>query len=101
MPVHLHTTIPQKTDKILEELAKTHGTKSCVIEKALETFVRVEEIGSCDECSVKKKTTEQTNLRQALELVSVERKTLDGLLAVALGDKSFEDYIKERQVRNP
>jgi hypothetical protein len=98
MPVHLHTTIPQKTDKILEELAKTHGTKSCVIEKALETFVRVEEIGSCDECSVKKKTTEQTNLRQALELASVERKTLDGLLAVALGDKSFEDYIKERQV---
>jgi len=41
MPVHLHTTIPQKTDKILEELAKTHGTKSCVIEKALETFVEL------------------------------------------------------------
>ena len=37
MPVHLHTTIPWKTNKILVELAKSHGTKSRALEKALET----------------------------------------------------------------
>ncbi len=98
MPVHLHTTIPQKTNKILTELVKTHGTKSRVLEKALETFIRVEEIGSCDECAIKVKMTEQINFREILDLTSIGRKTLDGLLEVALGDKSFEDFVRELQI---
>ncbi|MCW3981278.1 MAG: hypothetical protein NWF11_07370 [Candidatus Bathyarchaeota archaeon] len=100
MSVHLHTTIPQRTGKILTELAKTHGSKSRVLEKALETFLRVEEVGSCDECTIKTKITEQTNLREVLDLTSLGRKTLDGLLEVALGDKSFEDFIGELQIES-
>ncbi len=100
MSVHLHTTIPRKTDKILVELAKTHGTKSRVLEKALETFLRVEKIGSCDECTIKAKMTEQTNLKEALDLASMERKTLDGLLEVSLGDRSFDDFIRELQIES-
>lgn len=100
MSVHLHTTIPWKTNKILVELAKTHGTKSRVLEKALETFVRVEEIGSCDECTIKSRMTEQTKLREILDLTSVGRKTLNGLLEVALGDKTFEDLIRNLQAES-
>lgn len=98
MSIHLHTTIPTKTNKILEELAKTYGTKSRVLEKALETFLRVEEIGSCDDCAVKTKMIEQTNLREALDLTSVGKKTLDGLLEVAIGDKDFEEFIEEQRI---
>ncbi|MCK4477552.1 hypothetical protein KAU88_03365 [Candidatus Bathyarchaeota archaeon] len=98
MAVHLHTTIPRKTSKILEELAKTYGTKSRVIEQALETFLRVEKIGSCDDCAVKAKMVEQTSLRETLDLTSVGRKTLNGLLEVAIGDKSFEGFIEEQQI---
>ena len=98
MSVHLHTTIPRKTDKILVDLAKTYGTKSRVLEQALETFLRVEKIGSCDDCTVKAKMIEQTNLREALNLTSVGKKTLDGLLGVAIGDKNFEDFIEEQQI---
>ncbi len=98
MSIHLHTTIPTKTSKILEELTRTYGTKSRVLEKALETFLRVEEIGSCEECVVKAKMAEQTNLRETLDLTSVGKKTLNGLLEVALGDKSFEDFTESQQV---
>ncbi len=100
MSIHLHTTIPRKTSEILTELARTHGSKSRVLEKALETFLRVEEVGSCDECAIKSKITEQTNLREVLDLTSLGRKTLDGLLEVALGDKSFEDFIRELQIES-
>jgi hypothetical protein len=41
---------------------------------------------------------EQTNLRETLDLTSVDKKTLNGLLEVAIGDKSFEDFVQERQV---
>jgi len=97
MSVHLHTTIPRKSNKILEELAKTYGTKSRVLEQALETFLRVEKVGSCDDCIIKAKMTGQTNLRETLDLTSVSKKTLNGLLEVAIGDKSFEDFIEEQQ----
>ncbi len=97
LSIHLHTTIPTKTSKILEELTRTYGTKSRVLEKALETFLRVEEIGSCEECVVKAKMAEQTNLRETLDLTSVGKKTLNGLLEVALGDKSFEDFTESQQ----
>ncbi len=97
MSVHLHTTIPRKTDEILEKLAKTHGTKSRVLEQALETFLRVEEVGSCDECAVKAKILEQSNLRKTLDLASIGKRTADGLLDVALGDRSFEDFFEEQQ----
>ncbi len=97
MSVHLHTTIPVKTSKILDELAKTHGTKSRVLEQALATFLRVEEVGSCDECAMRAKIAEQTNLREILDLTSVDKKTLNGLLDVAIGDESFEDFIEKQQ----
>ena len=98
MSIHLHTTISAKTDKILEELAKTYGTKNRVLEQALETFLRVEKVGSCEDCGVKAKVVEQSNLREALDLISVSKKTLNGLLDVAIGDKSFEDFMEEQQV---
>lgn len=98
MSIHLHTTISAKADKILDELAKTYGTKSRVLEQALETFLRVEEVGSCDDCAVKTKVVEQSKLRETLDLTSVSKKTLNGLLEVAIGDKGFEDFLEEQRV---
>jgi hypothetical protein len=97
MSVHLHTTITKKTDDTLEELARTYGTKNRVLEKALETLLRVEKVGSCDDCPVRASVAEQTNLRQVLDLTSVQRKTLDGLLEVGLGDKTIDDFIQEQK----
>lgn len=97
MVVHLHTTITKKTNETLEELTKAYGTKSRVLEKAVETLVRVDKVGSCDDCAVKAKMSEQTNLREALDLTSVGRKTLDSLLEVAVGDKMIEDFATEQK----
>jgi hypothetical protein len=97
MSVHLHTTITRKTNETLEELAKTYGTKSRVLEQAVETLLRVDKVGSCDDCVVKAKMSEQTNLREALDLTSVGRKTLDSLLEVAVGDKTIEDFMLEQK----
>ena len=93
MSVHLHTTITRKTDEMLEELAKTYGTKSHVLEQAIETLLRVEKVGSCDDCAVKTKMKEQTNLREALDLVSIDKRTIDGLLEVAIGNKTMKDFV--------
>lgn len=97
MPVHLHTTITKKTNEIIEELAKTYGSKNRVLEKAVETLIRVEKVGSCEDCIIKAKMTEQTKLRETLDLTSLGRKTLDGLLEVAVGDKTIQDVIKEQK----
>ncbi|MGQ9530990.1 MAG: hypothetical protein ACUVQX_06050, partial [Candidatus Bathycorpusculaceae bacterium] len=97
MSVHLHTTITRKTNEILEELAKTYGTKSRVLEKAVETLLRVDKVGSCDDCVIKAKVNEQTKLREALDLTSIGRRSLDGLLEVALGNKTVEDLMKEQK----
>jgi len=97
MSVHLHTTIPKKTDDTLKELARTYGTKSRVLEKAVETLLREEKVGSCDDCPVRAKVAEQTNLREVLDLTSIGRKTLDGLLEVAVGDKAIENLVKEQR----
>jgi hypothetical protein len=97
MSIHLHTTITRKTDEMLEELAKTYGTKSHVIEQAIETMLRVEKVGSCDDCSVREKTKEQTNLREALDLMSLDRHTIDGLLDVAVGNKTIQSLVAEQK----
>jgi hypothetical protein len=97
MSIHLHTTITKKTNNTLEELAKTYGTKSRVLEKAVETLLRVDKVGSCDDCVIKTKMSEQTNLREALDLTSIGRKTLDSLLEVAVGDKTIETFMKEQK----
>ncbi len=97
MSVHLHTTISKKTDTMLEELAKTYGTKSHVIEQALQTLLRVERVGSCDDCVIKTKMKEHMNLREALDLTSIGRKTVDSLLEVAVGDKTIQDFINEQK----
>jgi len=97
MSVHLHTTITKRTNESLEELTKAYGTKSRVLEKAVETLLRVDKVGSCDDCAVKAKMSEQTNLREALDLTSVGRKTLDSLLEVAVGDKTIEDFTTEQK----
>jgi hypothetical protein len=44
--------------------------------------------------------TEQRNFKETLDLTSIERKTLDSLLEVSLGDISFEDFIGELQIRS-
>jgi hypothetical protein len=100
MSVHLHTTLTKKTNDILDELAKTYGTKSRVIEQAVETLLRVEKVGSCDDCIVKTKMSEQTRLRESLDLTSIGRKTLDNLLEVAIGNKTIEDFIKEQKIES-
>jgi hypothetical protein len=97
MSVHLHTTITRKANDILEELAKTYGTKSRVLEKALETLLRVDKVGSCDDCTIKAKVNEQTKLREALDLASISRRNLDSLLEIAMGNKTIEDFIKEQK----
>jgi hypothetical protein len=97
MSIHLHTTITKKANDILEELAKTYGTKSRALEKALETLLRVNKVGSCDDCAVKAKINEQTKLREALDLTSISRKNLDSLLEIALGNKTIEDFVKEQK----
>jgi len=97
MSVHLHTTITKKTDDMLEQLAKTYGTKNRVIEQALETLLRVERVGSCEDCAIKAKMNEQVNLREALDLTSVGRKTIDSLLEVAIGDKTIQEFIIEQK----
>lgn len=97
MSVHIHTTITKKADDLLDELAKTYGTKSRVIEQAVETLLRVEKVGSCDDCAIKGRMSEQTQLREALDLTSIGRSTLDGLLRVAVGDQSIESFIREQK----
>ncbi|MEM2336397.1 MAG: hypothetical protein QXR79_02565 [Candidatus Bathyarchaeia archaeon] len=97
MSVHLHTTITRKANEILEELAKTYGTKSRALEKALETLLRVDKVGSCDDCAIKAKVNEQTKLREALDLASISRRNLDSLLEIAIGNKTIEDFIKEQK----
>lgn len=97
MSIHLHTTITRKTDSMLEELAKTYGTKSHVIEQAIETMLRVEKVGSCDDCSVRENAKEQSNLREALDLMSVDKHTLDGLLEVAVGNKTIQSLVAEQK----
>jgi hypothetical protein len=97
LSVHLHTTITKKTDDLIEQLTKTYGTKNRVIEQALDTLLRVERVGSCEDCAIKAKVNEQMNLREALDLTSVGRKTIDDLLEVAIGDKSIQDFIAEQK----
>ena len=97
MSVHLHTTITRKTDEMLEELAKTYGTKSHVLEQAIETMLRVEKVGSCEDCSVREKAREQANLREALDLMSVDKHTIDGLLEVAIGNKTLQNIVDEKK----
>jgi hypothetical protein len=97
MSIHIHTTITKKTNDTLEELTKTYGTKSRVLEQAIETLLRVDKVGSCDDCVIKAKMNEQTNLREALDLTSIGRKTLDSLLEVAVGDKTIEDFINDQK----
>ena len=97
MSVHLHTTITKKTDNMIEELAKTYGTKSRVLEQAIETLLRVERVGSCDDCVIKARMNEQTNLREALDLTSIGKKMVDGLLEVAIGDKTIQDFVAEQR----
>jgi hypothetical protein len=97
MSVHLHTTITRKTDEMIEQLAKTYGTKSRVIEQAVETLLRVERVGSCEDCAIKAKMSEQTNIREALDLTSVGRKTIDSLLEVAVGNKTIQDFVAEQK----
>jgi hypothetical protein len=82
---------------MLLELSKTYGTKNRVIEQALETMLRVEKVGSCEDCAVKTKMKEQINLREALDLVSIGKKTADGLLEVAIGDKTLKDFLREQK----
>jgi hypothetical protein len=97
MSIHLHTTVSKKTNEMLEELSKTYGTKNRVIEQALETMLRVEKVGSCEDCVVKTKMKEQVNLREALDLVSIGKKTADGLLEVAVGDKTIKDFLRDQK----
>jgi len=97
MSVHLHTTITRKTDETLEELAKTYGTKSHVLEQAIETLLRVEKVGSCDDCAVRTKMKEQTNLREALDLMSIDKRTVDSLLEVAIGNETMKDFVAEQK----
>jgi len=97
MSIHLHTTIPRKTDEILEELAKTYGTKSKVIEKALETMLRVEKIGSCEDCVIKARVEEQNNLRETLDLICIRRDVLERLLKVTIGDQTFDEFLEEQK----
>jgi len=94
LSVHIHTTIPKKSGEILNQLAGTHGTKSRVLELALETLLRVDKVGSCEDCAIKAQIEEQEKIREALELVSVRRDLLSELLKIALADQTPDDFIQ-------
>jgi hypothetical protein len=94
LSVHIHTTIPKKSGEILTRLASTYGTKSRVLEKALETLLRVDKVGYCDDCALKAKMEEQTKLREALELTSIRKDLLDELLSIALSDQTLDEFIQ-------
>lgn len=98
MSVHLHTTIKRKTNELLEELTKTYGAKNRVLEQAIETLLRVEKVGSCEDCAIKARIDEQEKLKEALDLTSLQKKTLDGLLEVAIGDKTIDDFVKAQRI---
>jgi hypothetical protein len=95
--IHIHTTIPKKTGAILDELAGTYGTKSRVLEMALETLIRVDKVGSCDDCQLKAQIEEQLKLRESLELASFRRDLLDELLKIALADQTPDEFIQWQQ----
>lgn len=97
VPIHLHTTLTKKTNEMLLELSKTYGSKNRVIEQALETMLRVEKVGSCEDCAIKAKMKEQINFREALDLISIGKKTADSLLEVAIGDKTMRDFLREQK----
>jgi hypothetical protein len=94
LSVHIHTTIPKKSGEILTKLAGTYGTKSRVLEKALETLLRVDKVGSCDDCTLKAQIEEQIRIREALELASVRKELLDELLRIALSDQTLDEFIQ-------
>jgi len=93
---HLHTTISPKSNEQFEELVKVYGTKSRVIEKAIETLLRVEKVGSCDDCPTKVRLREETDLKGSLDLVGIRRRTLEGLVKVALGEKTVSEIFEEQ-----
>jgi hypothetical protein len=97
LSVHIHTTIPKKSGKILDQLAGTYGTKSRVLEMALETLLRVDKVGSCEDCEIKARIEEQNKLRETLELASVQRELLDELLKIALADRTTEEFLQWQQ----
>lgn len=97
MSVHVHTTIPKKSGEILDQLAGTYGTKSRVLEKALETLLRVDKIGSCEDCVLKAQQEEQTRLRETLELASIRRDLLDELLKIVLADQTVNDFLQRQK----
>jgi hypothetical protein len=97
LSVHIHTTIPKKTGEILDQLAGTYGTKSRVLETAIETLLRVEKVGSCEDCEIKAHIEEQTKLRETLDLVSVHRELLDELLKIALADQTTDEFLQWQQ----
>ncbi|MFW9831908.1 MAG: hypothetical protein ACFFD8_09035 [Candidatus Thorarchaeota archaeon] len=97
MSVHIHTTIPKKAGDTLNKLAGTYGTKSRVLEKALETLLRVEKVGSCDDCAIKALSEEQAKLRESLELVSIRKELLDELLRIALADQTIDNFLKRQK----
>jgi hypothetical protein len=94
LSVHIHTTIPKKSGEILNQLASTYGTKSRVLEKAIETLLRVDKVGSCDDCALKAQMEEYTKLREALELASVRKDLLDELLRIALSDQTVDEFLQ-------
>lgn len=100
--VHIHTTIPKKSGKILSQLAETYGTKSRVLVMALETLLRVEKVGSCDDCTVKAQSEEQIKFRDALDLASVRRDFLDEFLKIVLTDQTLDEFIQwqKNEVQN-
>ncbi|MFX1562297.1 MAG: hypothetical protein ACFFDP_03205, partial [Promethearchaeota archaeon] len=96
MSVHIHTTIPKKSGEILDQLAATHGSKSHVIEKALETMLRVEKVGSCEDCLVKAQVEEQEKLREVMDLTSIRKELLDELFKIALGDQTINEFLQKQ-----
>jgi hypothetical protein len=98
MSFHLHTTISQKANELLTELAKTYGTKNRVIEKALETMLRVEKVGSCDDCVIKAQAQEQNKLQDILDLSSIRREFLDELLKLSLGDQTADEFVEGQRL---
>ena len=60
-------------------------------------MLRVEKVGSCEDCPIKVQVEEQNKLRETLDLISIRRETLEELLKVAVGDQTFNDFLKKQK----
>jgi len=93
--VRLHTTISMDTERRLDVLSRKYGSRSKVVEMAVNALEHSEtESGSCEDCTAK----EDRMLRTVLNYVSMNESLLEAFFRVSLGEMEPSALVEE--VRN-